>query len=315
MKQFTLYLILLSALSMINAQTTFVPDDNFEQALIDLGYDDILDDEVLTQNIVGITQLSIQNKSITDLTGLEDFASLTNLLCDGNGFSSITFHPNVNLTSFICQYNQLTEIDLGQHTNLISFACTSNNLTSLDVSANQNLIFLVAGGNQFTELDLSNNPNIDEFGLTETNPFIESLDIRSGNNTNIDFFDIFNSPNLEFILVDDCAYSTQNWTNIDSASTFIEIEGQTECSSLSVNEVNIRSNFSIYPNPVKDFLTIENINNVDLKKIEIFSVLGKKIKTITNQFKKIDFQLFSPGLYFINIYSEDIKFNLQVIKK
>ena len=27
---------------------TYVPDDNFEQALIDLGYDDVLDDYVLT---------------------------------------------------------------------------------------------------------------------------------------------------------------------------------------------------------------------------------------------------------------------------
>jgi len=32
------------------SQTTYVPDDNFEQALIDLGYDDVLDDYVLTAN-------------------------------------------------------------------------------------------------------------------------------------------------------------------------------------------------------------------------------------------------------------------------
>ena len=35
------------------AQNTYVPDDNFEQRLIDLGYDDTLDDFVLTQNISG----------------------------------------------------------------------------------------------------------------------------------------------------------------------------------------------------------------------------------------------------------------------
>ena len=27
------------------AQSTYVPDNNFEQALIDLGYDDVLDDQ------------------------------------------------------------------------------------------------------------------------------------------------------------------------------------------------------------------------------------------------------------------------------
>ena len=35
------------------AQNTYVPDNNFEQALIDLGYDDVLDDSVLTANISG----------------------------------------------------------------------------------------------------------------------------------------------------------------------------------------------------------------------------------------------------------------------
>ena len=31
----------------LSAQTTYVPDDNFEVALINLGYDDVLDDYVL----------------------------------------------------------------------------------------------------------------------------------------------------------------------------------------------------------------------------------------------------------------------------
>jgi hypothetical protein len=35
------------------AQNTYVPDNNFDQALIDLGYDDVLDDSVLTANISG----------------------------------------------------------------------------------------------------------------------------------------------------------------------------------------------------------------------------------------------------------------------
>jgi hypothetical protein len=38
---------------------TYVPDNNFEQALIDLGYDDTLDDYVLTANISGVTILYI----------------------------------------------------------------------------------------------------------------------------------------------------------------------------------------------------------------------------------------------------------------
>ena len=43
---------------------TFVPDDNFEQALIDLGYDDVLDNYVVTDNISGVTSLDVGEKEI-----------------------------------------------------------------------------------------------------------------------------------------------------------------------------------------------------------------------------------------------------------
>ena len=49
---------------------TYVPDDNFEQKLIDLGYDDVLDDYVTTNNINTVTELNIRGSSIEDFTGL-----------------------------------------------------------------------------------------------------------------------------------------------------------------------------------------------------------------------------------------------------
>jgi len=60
-------------------QQTYVPDDNFEQALINLGYDNILDDYVATANIDILTYLDVQFFSIIDLTGIEDFVALTEL--------------------------------------------------------------------------------------------------------------------------------------------------------------------------------------------------------------------------------------------
>ena len=48
---------------------TNIPDDNFEQALIDLGYDDTLDDYVLTENISSVTSLAVGDKDISNLQG------------------------------------------------------------------------------------------------------------------------------------------------------------------------------------------------------------------------------------------------------
>ncbi|SVD39184.1 uncharacterized protein METZ01_LOCUS392038, partial [marine metagenome] len=68
---------------------TYVPDDNFEQALIDLGYDDVLDDSVMTANINSVTSINVNGDSISDLTGIEDFTSLTTLNCVGNQLTSL----------------------------------------------------------------------------------------------------------------------------------------------------------------------------------------------------------------------------------
>ncbi len=57
-------------------QQTYVPDDNFEQILINLGYDNVLDDYVNTSYIDTVTSLYVSYSFISDLTGTEDFISL-----------------------------------------------------------------------------------------------------------------------------------------------------------------------------------------------------------------------------------------------
>ena len=77
MKKVAILLFITS--SFVFAQNTYVPDDKFEQALIDLGYDTTLDDSVVTANISGVTSLNIGEKEISDLTGIEAFVALKDL--------------------------------------------------------------------------------------------------------------------------------------------------------------------------------------------------------------------------------------------
>ena len=85
-----------------DSKFTCIPDSNFEPALIDLGYDtDGLNGRVLTSKISGITQLGLDQKSITDLSGIEDFVSLTYLSVDFNELSSLDVR---NLTSLLILY-------------------------------------------------------------------------------------------------------------------------------------------------------------------------------------------------------------------
>ena len=138
-------------------QQTYVPDDNFEQALINLGYDNVLDDYVTTANINTVSYLWISSQNISDLTGIEDFTALTSLSCDDNQLTSLDVSNNTALTDLQCAFNQLTSLDLNGATALAYLDCYGNNLTSLDVSTNTALTFLSCDDNQLTSLDVSQN--------------------------------------------------------------------------------------------------------------------------------------------------------------
>ena len=100
MQRITIFLLI--AFSVIFAQKTYVPDDKFEQALIDLGYATTLDDSVLTANISSITSLDVYDKQISDLTGIEAFTALTSLMVSKNQLTSINITNNTALTWLSC---------------------------------------------------------------------------------------------------------------------------------------------------------------------------------------------------------------------
>ena len=81
------------------AQTTNIPDANFEQALIDNELDNELDGVILTSNIVSVTHLDIPDMSIQDLTGIEDFQSLFYLVCLAHQISEETCHKHLIFNS------------------------------------------------------------------------------------------------------------------------------------------------------------------------------------------------------------------------
>jgi len=208
---------------------TYVPDNNFEQALIDLGYDNILDDSVLTANISEVVQLNIQNKSISDLTGIKDFKSLVELNCSNNQLTNMDLSQDTALTILYCNANNILNINISQNTNLSYLRCDNNQLSTLDLSQNNNLSFLRCNNNQLSNLDLLQNTSLTNFWCSDNQ--LTSLDIRNGNNINFINFDANPNPSLTCIFVDDKNASYLSAWDTDQASHFVET--QTECFSLT----------------------------------------------------------------------------------
>ena len=87
-----LFLLMIPVLCL--GQYTSIPDQNFEKALIDFGYDDVIDGKVLTVNINSIDSLFLKDKSISDLIGVEAFTALKYLNCYDNPLTSLDLTKN-----------------------------------------------------------------------------------------------------------------------------------------------------------------------------------------------------------------------------
>lgn len=339
-----LFIILTSVFfgQFVISQTTYVPDDNFEQRLIVLGYDDILDDYVQTANIASIYSLFMSGANISDLTGLQDFESLTDLNLSYNQITEINFHPNVNLQFFILNDNPISQLDLSSHTNLSEFSITNTNISNLDLSNNPTLRYLYCANTPLSEIDLSNNPLLIELNCSDTqiqeldlsnnvdlsylvfrntqtqelnlfnNPNLnelrlndgqfERIDLRNGTNQDINFVTFLNNPNLDYILVDDCNYSTNNWTNVDSGTIFIENDGDTSCAPLSINDLDFNNEVSTYPNPNNGIIFLKKSHNINIDKAYLTDLSGKTLKEFTSNFKELDITNLMPGTYLLKIH-------------
>lgn len=154
---------------------TYVPDNNFEYALIDLGYDDVLDDYVVTSNISGVTSLDLYLRGVSDLTGIEGFTDLKFLNCHDNSLTNVDLSQNIYLEELWIARNFLTQLNLSKNSELLRLICPQNRLTRLDVSQNLKLTYLNCIVNQFTSLDVTQNLKLTYLNCHSNN--LTSLDV------------------------------------------------------------------------------------------------------------------------------------------
>ena len=230
-----LLILLIIPVLFFGQDLTYVPDDNFEQKLIYLGYDTVLDDYILTSSIDTITSLIINWDWITDLTGIEDFTTLVSLDCAGNNLTELDLSNNLYLEYLDCHQNNLTTLNIVNNTllsyldtygnddllclnisnnvQLTHLKCSYNNLSELDVSSNTLLKYLNCSySNSLTELDLSNNPILNYLNCSGN--LLSELDIKNNNllyylncdDNNLDKLDLSKNILLEYLYC--------NWNNL-----------------------------------------------------------------------------------------------------
>ncbi|MFK8060377.1 MAG: T9SS type A sorting domain-containing protein [Polaribacter sp.] len=248
MKTKLLIILFFATTSLISAQKTLIPDAKFEQYLIqsNIDSDGTVNGEVLTADISGVKQIDISLRNITDLTGLQNFTSLTYLNAFENKLTSINVSQNTNLEQLYLTGNKLTSIDVSNNVKLIQLSVSDNLLTSIDVSKNVKLESLSLTINQLTTLDVSNN--------------IKLTSLKCGSN-NINNLNVNNVIDLEELWVPENKLSQ---LDISGSTKLKSINaGENDLTTIDLSNHLVLENVSFNDNKLTE-LNIKNGNNVNI---------------------------------------------------
>ena len=198
-----------------------IPDQNFEQALIDLGIDSdgIINQSVLIDDIAPIEVLDVSNKNISSLEGIQSFQNLKYLYAYNNQVATIDVSANTGLIHLSLNNNQLTSLDITNNSLLEELHINNNQISSLSLGNHPDLIRLHAGGNQITSLDLSGLPILNSLILWGSE--LTSIDLSSNvelvelvlDDNNLSSLDVSGNPKLEFLFASNNQLTSLNIAN------------------------------------------------------------------------------------------------------
>ncbi len=230
---------------------TYIPDDNFEQSIIDAGFDDKIDDYVLTQNISSIVRLGTSeseiklfNKGIRNLTGLDEFRSLKEFSADLNLIDSVDFSKNLNLETISIYYNNIKSIDISKNENLKSLNILGNPIQTrtIDISKNLNLEVLSIGGSAGTRL------------INDQGEFIAQIPPTKAKISSLDFSLNSNLKSLKITHSEIISLETSNYNNLDNI-VLLDLSFN-ELQSLDVSEFTVLESLNIVGNSNLDCVVV-----------------------------------------------------------
>ncbi|MFK8059494.1 MAG: T9SS type A sorting domain-containing protein [Polaribacter sp.] len=202
------------------------------------------EDKIATSKISGITSLMLVGKNISNLAGIEDFTSLSELNADFNQLTSLDVSKNTALTDLLVNENKLTSLDVSKNIALIDLEVNSNQLTSLDVSNNTALTYLFVKNNKLTSLDVSNNIALTK--LETKNNQLTNLDVSNNialtkletKNNQLTNLDVSNNTALTYLYVNNNLLTSLDLSN-NTALTGLKVNDNPDLTCIQVNQTQL----------------------------------------------------------------------------
>ena len=290
------------------AQYTLIPDSGFEFHLVIKGIDSDgeVNGQVLTSDIENLIELDLSEPygNFTDLTGIEDFTALEVIDIYGQDIAVIDLSYNVNLIRLELSI-QTEVLHIENNINLKILRLAAPSLNEIDLSNNINLEEIVLRSTLLTEIDMSSHATLIDFRLIG-NHSLQYVNLQNGNNgTTLIFVEInFSNENVICVQVDDPLAVIEGnppyeYWEIDESITISD-----NCEVFSVDDFELNSLFTLYPNPVQDVLTIENNSNFLLNTIMVYDVLGRLVLQENNPTAQLDVSNVASGLLFVQLETD-----------
>ncbi|BAO76060.1 T9SS type A sorting domain-containing protein [Winogradskyella sp. PG-2] len=141
------------------------------------------------------------------------------------------------------------------------------------------------------------------FGGPGTSPITGMMTFPITTDTNLSDYD--------FIVIQ-CIAINERWGHIT-----LGVNTGSDCALLNVSERRLENSIKLYPNPAKDNLNIENINQLDLN-IKIYNVLGKEVYSSNNSTSinhNINSSSLKTGVYLVSLTADNQTVMKRLIKE
>ncbi len=199
------------------SQIVRIPDPNFKQKVIALGYDTNDDNQIQLAEAQKVTSLYINDLGVVNLEGINSFTNLEEFGCYNNKLTSLDVSKLKKL-KFLYAYNNrintisineltplehlylqenlfLKEIDVSKFVSLKELYLSNNRIKKLDVTGLNVLEKIEAENNRIETIAVRKAPKLKSINL-KNNPIPNTIDIRGL--TNLEYFD-FSGCNLIFL--------------------------------------------------------------------------------------------------------------------
>ncbi len=252
--------------------------------------------------------------TVANQNGNENYSYIDNPNTNGNPNANLVIDNYWNPNSVYNVFNY----GLFYDTTFNQWVIYSENLTAIPVGAAYNVI-----------ISPSNN-NVETFRHEAT------AATNSGNITIIDNVLLNGKPNAVFVFSHNWGsggdssnvivnktqavwYNGSNWSiynedlsSMDDNSLYNIVVMNSEVAATNTNEL---INFTIYPNPVKNNLTIDS--QEEITKIEIYNLLGQQVKSSNPKATNftMDLSELNAGIYMVKIISNDKHSSQKIIKQ